>query len=105
MNGGVAEHDLAEVYPDAKSDLFVFGIPNRVVAKLPLDLDGKLQCPGCAVENAQNAVSGNVDYFAAVVANQGLVEADGALDPAKSRFLAPAHQLAVAVDIGKQNRQ
>ena len=66
---------FAEIEPDAKLNRVAVA-PDRLVAKLRLDLDGEPQRPVGAVEQSEDAVAGDIGDTAAIVADQRLEKLD-----------------------------
>ena len=101
---GFDDH-FAEIDANSEYRLVRIAVPNCVVAKLALQVDGKPDGLKCAVEHGLDGVALDIEDAAFVVADQGFEEVDAPHDASMRTELVPLHRAAVVHDIGKQNRR
>ncbi len=96
---------LAEIDADAKGDRLVVVVPNHLVLQFTLKLSGKADRLRGAVEEGKNAVAGDIDNPAAIIADKIAKQPDRPGDTVDVVALVPLHEATEAGNVGDHDRR
>ena len=98
-------HDIAEIYADAKLHPAIIGLINIPIFQLPLNVGRTIYCLDWACELGDYAVTSAAENTTMVAFNK-LVDNLAACSQGVDRcFLVGLHEPAIADHIGRQNRR